>query len=568
MVPKSIAPEVRSRGERAIFEKIARELGDEWTALHSLGLTMHARKAWSEIDFVLVGPPGVICLEVKGGRVACADGEWTFTDRLGRASVKREGPFAQVAGAAAALARFLRGKDIRFDGVMVAYAVCMPDIRFECSGPDVDQELVLDARSIGSSIAEFVAHVSILWRRRFGISFACLSAERRSDIVRILRGDFDARPELLASVDGVLLAQDLLTAQQLATFQAMIDNERVLIKGGAGTGKTLIAIHEANRLAAEGLRVGVICYGRHFAEHLRRSVHSTVCVETLYGLMVDVVTSRGATGEVPSASREDLMRLIYPELCAKLLDGAGLARYDAVIVDEGQDLLNGAYLKVIDGVLKGGLRDGVWRFFYDPWQNLFRSVGADGVRALSEGSPARLHLDVNCRNSAPIAVTAAILAESTRTLTKYDHGPEVEFVYWSTMDDQYHKLEALVAHLEASGMDCRELMVLGPRRRERSVVAAGAFQRGIADGFPAKLRWPIRYSTISEFKGLEAKYVIIVDLESIDSEVAAELLYVGCTRSRAYLALFLNERCRDEYRDKCYRFGERLAREHDCNHGM
>jgi hypothetical protein len=568
MVPKTIAPEIRSRGERAIFEKIARDLGDEWTVLHSLGLTMHTRKAWSEIDFVLVGPPGVICLEVKGGRVACTNGVWTFTDRFGGVAEKREGPFAQVAGAAAALTRFFRGKDIGRDGVMVAYAVCMPDVRFECSGPDVDQDLVFDVRNIGSSFAEFVAQVSSLWRRRFDFPFASLSAQRQSEIVKLLRRDFDARPELLAAVDGVLLSQDLLTDQQVATFQAMVENQRVLIKGGAGTGKTLIAIHEANRLAAEGLRVGVICFGRHFAEHLRGVVDCTVCVETLHGLMFDIIRSQGAMAEVPDASRNDLMRLFYPELCVKLLSGGGLARYDAVIVDEGQDLLNGAYLRVIDGLLKGGLRNGVWRFFYDPWQNVFRSVGADGIQILSEGAPARMRLDVNCRNSAPIAITAAILAESTRTLTKDGDGPEVEFVYWATMEDQYHKLEALITHLEAGGVTARDLVVLGPRRRERSVIASGAFEPGIADGCGANGRRPIAYSTIAEFKGLEAKYVIIVDLESIESEAAAELMYVGCTRPRAYLALFLNERCRDEYRDKCCRFGERLARERDCNHGM
>jgi hypothetical protein len=46
-----------------------RPAGD-WAVLHSVGLTGHDCKPWAEIDFVLIGPPGIFCLEVKGGRVS------------------------------------------------------------------------------------------------------------------------------------------------------------------------------------------------------------------------------------------------------------------------------------------------------------------------------------------------------------------------------------------------------------------------------------------------------------------------------------------------------------------
>src|SRR4051794_13597759 len=101
MIPSLPDSDNPSAAELRIYEKIRTETGREWFALHSLGLANHHRKPWAEIDFVLIGPHGVFCLEVKGGRLARHDGLWHFTDRNESTNSKREGPFEQVGGAAA-----------------------------------------------------------------------------------------------------------------------------------------------------------------------------------------------------------------------------------------------------------------------------------------------------------------------------------------------------------------------------------------------------------------------------------------------------------------------------------
>ncbi len=57
-------------------------LDDSWTVLHSVGLARHASKPWAEADVVLVGPPGVLVLEVKGGRLERRNGRWGFRNRF------------------------------------------------------------------------------------------------------------------------------------------------------------------------------------------------------------------------------------------------------------------------------------------------------------------------------------------------------------------------------------------------------------------------------------------------------------------------------------------------------
>jgi hypothetical protein len=80
MVPEHPA-ETASGAEHAVFARIRDELSSEWIALHSVGLTIHEAKPWAEIDFVLIGPPGVFCLEVKGGIIEREAGVWYTMSR-------------------------------------------------------------------------------------------------------------------------------------------------------------------------------------------------------------------------------------------------------------------------------------------------------------------------------------------------------------------------------------------------------------------------------------------------------------------------------------------------------
>ena len=108
-------------------------------------------------------------------------------------------------------------------------------------------------------------------------------------------------------------------------------NPRVLCAGGAGTGKTFLAERLARRWADAGAQVALVCRSpwlRHFLAS----------------------------------------RLAAPRITVSLIDGvrldcrrAGLTHFDALIVDEGQDLFEGRCLDTLDGVLSGGLESGCHR---------------------------------------------------------------------------------------------------------------------------------------------------------------------------------------------------------------
>ena len=76
-----------------------------------------------------------------------------------------------------------------------------------------------------------------------------LKPEAIDAIAHYLRGDFDFIPTSDAILDDVRKQLDQLTQSQRIVLDVLHDSARVLVDGGAGTGKTLLAIEAAQRMA-------------------------------------------------------------------------------------------------------------------------------------------------------------------------------------------------------------------------------------------------------------------------------------------------------------------------------
>lgn len=558
MLPTTISADVKSGAERKLFARFERELGSEWVVLHSLGLAVHRRKPWAEIDFVLVGPKGVVCLEVKGGRIRREDGQWVFTNRFGHESRKAEGPFEQAGSASAALRNYLVQKDRSLKDITVGYAVATPDVEFSVSGPDVDPELVLDAREAGSPVSGFVGRAFERWTERLGRAGAPLDPSAVNRVVGYLRPDFDARPSLVGIVQNVEGEMLTLTSQQADVFATLVDNERVLVSGGAGTGKTILAVQEAKRLAAEGKRVLLTCFGKRLGQHLRTQVGDGAVAMNFHAVLRQIIGQAENPVTFPDASVDDLMRVFYPEACAEILIAEG-PKFDAVVVDEAQDILTDTNLDVLDLLVEGGLSDGTWRVFHDPMQNIFDGTGDSALGRIARYRPAKQRLTINCRNTAPIATATSIITKCDLTSTSTVDGPEIEILTYKDAADQRRHLTKAVNRLRSGGLPLEDIVVLGPRMLANSTLIEGPLTGAAGYELTGLEGSGLRYSTIADFKGLEARAVVLADIDDLDSVGRLPLLYVGSTRPRAWLTLLFSPRAMDQYLLRCQRFGERMA---------
>ena len=474
MIPDRIETDIPSTAERRIFEVIHKDLGSEWYGLHSLGLARHSTLPWAEIDFVLIGPTGVFCLEVKGGRVAFKDGLWEFTNKHGEVAKKRRGPFEQVGPASSALYNYLRQQLPPID-LLVGYGVVTPDIRFNISGPDIISEIVYDERDRTHSFGRYLERLAAYWRERLRRAPRRLASPQISAIRDRLRGDFDLRPSLRARVQRSTEELLSLTVQQYQILNGLVDNPRVIISGGAGTGKTLLAVEEAQRQAARGKSVAFFCFNRRLASFLRQAMANepSCVVDHLHGFMAQTVRDADF-GQRIDRQDPNVFSEIYPDLTLEiLLDSNQFQYYDVLIVDEAQDLMLNSYLNVFDAVVKGGLREGEWRFFIDPNQNIYDGIEEAALQRLDSTRPARFKLGTNCRNTAPIAVTTALISGIHDTSTLKVGGPDVEEHWYRDEQHERTMISRCLRHMLGDGIIAGDITILSPRRLERSVLRLG-----------------------------------------------------------------------------------------------
>lgn len=534
LVPEVAGRKLGSAAEKKLAERFRNELGDEHRLLHSVGLVRHEHKRWAEADFVLIGPAGVFVLEVKGGRVARNDGVWSFTDRHGHANEKYEGPFDQAGGAAGALQGWLMTAGHRRDDdsiFQVGYGVMTPDCVLDAVAPDIEPGLLFDQRDEGDLTA-YVARISAYWEDRK--EAGSLSPAEIDRLVAAVRPDFEAT--MTRSLRAGIVEDELVrfTEMQLDVVDGLSENQRVRVSGAAGTGKSLLAIREALRLEAAGDRVLVLCHTGALADWLRGSLadHENIEIKTLGSLLWELVKEGGLEDRVPDATADVLFDMFLPELAIEAIDAGDPAGFDALVVDEGQDLLRGDGLFVVDRLLKGGFTAGTWRFFDDPNQDIFGSPASETVGLLGAGSPVRFRLDRNCRNTREIVEMSTLLSGSRVNARSEVNGPEVEPPKDWNRPWEERAIEAAERAL-AEGTKESEVVVLTVSGDQRDELIARS--RGLLSAERAPGR--VVCSTVAGFKGLEATAVVLAGIWSLDEPHLRQASYVGSTRARVQLAL-------------------------------
>jgi hypothetical protein len=202
MLPNRV-PETAPAAKVAMFGLIRdAKHTQSYVCLHSVGIARHRRKGYAEADFILVGPAGVFCIEVKGGHVERNSGIWTVGWPNGRTYESKEGPFMQAQGVRWALLDYLKkqlgtGPGKQF---LMGWGVAFPDIVFDRKDPEWDQEVVYDQRDKGSSFVLYLERLQRYFQSRSletgRSSPSDLSPSLIAKIVDCLRGDFEFAPSV------------------------------------------------------------------------------------------------------------------------------------------------------------------------------------------------------------------------------------------------------------------------------------------------------------------------------------------------------------------------------------
>jgi calcineurin-like phosphoesterase family protein len=198
-------------------------------------------------------------------------------------------------------------------------------------------------------------------------------------------------PELMDELSRLNRKIKVLTEEQYRIIEFLSGHSRAVIRGCAGSGKTLVAIEKAVRLDRAGLSTLMLCHNPFLANWLKDVTRSTrVLVRDFTGwvksLMGEEISPIDQWTHWEEPSDDDILK-------AMLALQAGGQKFDAIIVDEGQDFRR-EWWQLVESALR--VRDASQLYvFLDQHQEL---AGGRNVPNL----PEPVTLSRNCRNAGKI----------------------------------------------------------------------------------------------------------------------------------------------------------------------
>lgn len=512
-----------SPGERDAFEAL-RALPSRCVVFHSLGWLRSRgknRPPEGEGDLVVADPErGLLVIEVKSGGIRLEGGVWYQTNRGDGRERQMRDPVEQ----ARKTRWFLRERiDETFRNALrcpVYHAVWFPSVDFPRTGLPLHcpPELVLDRAALSAPTPEIDRAFA------FGSGSpepAGMTAADFRHVLALLAPAFDAVPAVRHVVDERERAFVRLTEEQARVLDYLVEQDRAVVAGAAGTGKTMVALELARRLSADGKDVLFLCYNRALRRFLQTN-HGGARIR------FHTFDSLAAEEHIELAGEFDAAKAA---MLARFRDPA-TEDLPNVIVDEGQDFED-EWVTALEARAAG-----VFYVFYDRNQLVQRPAVPSWIR----DAECRLVLRRNCRSTTQVARFAHGVAAIPPSPDTVD-GPRPELHACESGAEARQCVAAIASRLLGErGLRPDEIAIVTPRTPETSILPA--FQRiGDAPVSDVPRAGHLVWTTVRKFKGLEAKAVVVVDFAARDlvDPDARRLLYVGASRATQELYVVLHD---------------------------
>lgn len=537
-MPKILGHNSVDRWEREVRRQLAEQLPQDWIVVCNVAWALqndHGLVRDGQCDFVVLVPGlGMTILEVKGSRSVRVggDGIWYRQEtsrRTGQVSAEvpiDEPPPEQACRNMHTLAKAVCDRLPRqvFPGAF-AFLVAYPNGRVEGASSLYDPSTVVPSQDMPRLARRIRNALEARMHPRVANEFTADMAGRVAAILS--NASFRVVPQdapLDANDDAVNI--DELTRQQFAALRGAFELPRAAIVGPAGSGKTLLALWKLDALLEEGKRALYVCFNKALAEYLRHTnpemSASITSVDRLFYQLAGI--SDGGRGGDRFFSEE------LPSLVQDVASELPLSsKYEAVIVDEGQDFGELRLLALLELLTPSGQ----WLFFADWEQNVYKASAQEPI-----GAEVTFRLYHNCRNTQLVNAATNGCCElavahmpgvplGAAPLVKKGWGGTVAAYAWAAAHE-----------LSPEG----GAVFLSPFRLENSCLASARRAHGLeVTEDIALIGKPgfVYFSTIRSFKGLEGKNVVLLhaDVPGRIAALSADDLYVACTRATGRLAI-------------------------------
>jgi hypothetical protein len=538
------------RAEALLWDELKR-LPEDWFVYHHIPYVDGQAKE-GEADFIcLHREHGMLIVECKGKGVRrTGTGAWERELGGGRTERLKRSPFDQAKDQMHDLVDELKPRlqklfpDVQGFPFVFGYAAAFPraQMKEQLLPLDIREEIVYDASDL-ANLPERVMATLDYWRQAKEFEVLPLGPIQFKNFRRkALHPKLEITPCLAADIAADQQKLVRLTEDQALAIVGLLSNTRFRIKGGAGTGKTMLAVEAACRLADEGARVLLICYNRALGESLRDTAESAgyaktsidatsfhrLCFRESYSLHnkpLDVPKDQ----EAQNAFWEDEAPLVLLDS----LEADKLQAYDAIVVDEGQDFRSSWWSVLTD--LLADKDKGRLLAFYDPYQNIF----GDTDHVPTEWPTFRLTR--NLRNTQAIARVVQKLGDDELEPNPYGPPGEDPSVHVTEAPGRMRKLidGILTKLIKNQNLSPDQITILSPRSPKNSSLADVHKLAGVdLSHNPSKRAGAVLHTTIGAFKGLESDVIILIDIDTDHERSSRNARYVAASRARHRLVVF------------------------------
>ena len=328
-------------GEIYVYRKLFNELNNspnKFFIWHDLKFATHSetrnpyKKSEAQLDFLLVCEKGICVLEVKGGHVEFHNSEFSHR-HAGKLELMKQNPLKQVEGY-----KFtLKEKVLQKYSKKLFIDICVfPFTNIDFSRqPNLFGEIIYSNIQCdrGISLTQFITNRFDDTKHKLednhGFKFSDLTDKELIDIRNIL----SPKMEDLNSFINNQETYQWLGLKNFEVFDGLSKNQRVLIEGIPGCGKTTFALAYADqRRHLKGL---YLCWNRL----LKIQIESRVKERRLTNLNVNTYFSFLKELGLDTLSLNDTIDIFRKKVLTFFFMNIE-QQYDYIIIDEGQDIIN------------------------------------------------------------------------------------------------------------------------------------------------------------------------------------------------------------------------------------
>ena len=367
------------------------------------------------------------------------------------------------------------------------------------------------------------------------------------------------------------LLQDLeFNEDQQSFLLSVFNNKKMIVKGLAGTGKTIIAAKIATHDENKDKKVLILTKTKGLCQFLKVLTRDQSSNNLRIYSIDQFVKKTAERLNVPftnlkyGATKEELNEHFdnySPQTCQQIFEMHPAEKFDLLIIDESQDFHKN-WLESLSSIIKG---DGKIFFFYDPLQTIIQNSMAEKLNNPDTIGFPTFSFNANYRNTSSISNLLSKLIKKYfpdeklfySKHSKVNKGRKPEFIeadgFEKIIGKTIEKVELLMKEekfkprdIGVLGIDSMRPSIYGTKLsmtnelKKLNLKVIGAWDYSLPYMDP-KEENDITFSDVRSFKGLEKRVIILVNFAELN-EKSVQQIYTGLSRARGHLIIISNQK--------------------------